>query len=82
MALPADASTREQLEWVAEQVVESGGEAWVWIGRAGSACQERELAASMAAEVAEAYASVRDEAHDLRGRERFDRSADGWSTAP
>src|SRR5262245_33707409 len=66
VALPADAGTREQLEWVAEQVVEAGGEAWVWIGRAGSARQERELAASMAADVAEAYAAVRDEARDLR----------------
>jgi len=31
VALPADARTREQLEWVAEEVTEAGGSASIWI---------------------------------------------------
>ena len=33
VALPADARTRERLEWVAEEVTDHGGEAAVWLGR-------------------------------------------------
>ncbi len=33
VALPADARTREALEWVAEEVLEHDGEAAVWLGR-------------------------------------------------
>jgi hypothetical protein len=33
VALPADARTREQLEWVAEEVTDHGGEAALWLGR-------------------------------------------------
>jgi hypothetical protein len=58
VGLPADARTREQLEWLADEVGEAGGEAWVWLGRAGSAGQERALAARMAAAVAADYAAV------------------------
>lgn len=65
VALPADARTREQLEWVAESVVEGGGEASVWLARLGSARQERELAVRMSAEVATAYRAVTDEASSL-----------------
>lgn len=32
VALPADPRTREQLEWVAEDVTDHGGEATVWLG--------------------------------------------------
>jgi hypothetical protein len=58
VALPADARTREQLEWLADEVVEAGGEAWVWLGRLGSAAQERALAGRMAATVAADYEAV------------------------
>ena len=58
VALPADARTREQLEWLADEVVEAGGEAWVWLGRLGSASQERGLAARMAEAVAADYEAV------------------------
>ena len=47
-ALPADARTREQFEWLAEEVVESGGQAGVWLARPSTASQERELAAQIA----------------------------------
>jgi hypothetical protein len=58
VALPADARTREQLEWLADEVVEAGGEAWVWMGRLGSASQEQALAARMAHTVAADYEAV------------------------
>ena len=58
VALPTDARTREQLEWLADEVVEAGGEAWVWLGRLGSASQERALAAGMAEAVAADYEAV------------------------
>lgn len=57
-ALPLDARTREQLEWSAEEVVEAGGEATIWIGELASAAQERELAARMAEAVAADYRSL------------------------
>jgi hypothetical protein len=31
VALPYDATTKEQLEWVAHEITESGGEASIWI---------------------------------------------------
>ncbi len=55
VALPADARTREQLEWLAEQVLESGGAAGVWLARPGTLAQERELASGMAAARASEY---------------------------
>ena len=58
VALPADARTKEQLEWIAEEVLESGGEATVWVGQPGSMADERRLASRMAAAVAEEYRSV------------------------
>jgi hypothetical protein len=58
VALPADARTREQLEWLADEVVEAGGEAWLWLGRLGSAGQERALASRMADVVAAEYEAV------------------------
>jgi hypothetical protein len=58
VALPADARTKEQLEWVAEEVLDSGGEATVWMGRPGSAADERRLAVRMAAAIAEEYRAV------------------------
>ena len=58
VGLPADARTREQLEWIAEEVTEAGGSAGVWLARPATLAQERELAAAMAgARVAE-YAAV------------------------
>jgi hypothetical protein len=48
VALPADARTREHLDWIAEEIVESGGSASVWLAQPASLGQERELAAAMA----------------------------------
>jgi hypothetical protein len=62
VALPLDARTRERLDWLAEKVVENGGEATVWLAEPESAAQERALAAQMAATVAADYSRVIDEA--------------------
>ncbi|TFV80235.1 chromate resistance protein [Blastococcus sp. CT_GayMR20] len=49
VALPADARTREQLEWAADDVIGAGGTAGVWLARPTTVAQERELAEGMAA---------------------------------
>lgn len=58
VALPGDARTKEQFEWLADEVVEAGGEATMWMARPGSARQERELARRMAEAAAEDYRAV------------------------
>src|SRR5215204_6186340 len=62
VALPLDARTRERFDWLAQEVIESGGAATVWLAEPGSAAQERALATEMAATVAADYARVIDEA--------------------
>lgn len=62
VALPADARTREQLDWVADEVLEAGGDATVWTGRPGSRSQEQALAKRMADAIAQEYQAVIDEA--------------------
>lgn len=64
VALPADARTREQLDWLAEEIGELGGTAGVWLAVPGTARQERELAAGMAAARAAEYDVVLAEARD------------------
>ena len=58
VALPADARTREQLEWVAEQVVEGGGQSMLWLARPASLAQEQQIVAGMADARAVEYAKV------------------------
>jgi hypothetical protein len=74
-ALPLDARNREQLEWLADEAVDAGGEATIWVGELGSAAQERELASRMADAVAADYrrliedaAVARDQAPGKRRR--------------
>jgi DNA-binding transcriptional regulator PaaX len=62
VALPADARTREQLDWVAEDVVAAGGTATVWIARPASEAAEREVAQQLADARAVEYAAVITEA--------------------
>ena len=47
VALPADARTREQLEWAAEEVEEAGGRAGVWLARPTTRALERDAAEPM-----------------------------------
>lgn len=62
VALPAGPRTREQLEWVAEEVLQAGGEAQIWTGSPDSPAQEKALRERMAESIAEEYRQVTDEA--------------------
>jgi hypothetical protein len=57
-ALPLTARTQEQFEWLAEEVIEAGGEASVWVASPRSAAEERELTGRLAAASAEDYQAV------------------------
>ena len=61
-ALPLNARNREQLEWLADEIDEAGGESTIWVGELGSAAQERELAAGMAEAVAADYRALSEQA--------------------
>ena len=58
VALPLDARTRARFDWLAQEVVDNGGEATVWLAEPGSKAQERALAARMAARVTADYARI------------------------
>jgi hypothetical protein len=68
VALPLDGRNREQLEWLADDVTEAGGEATIWVGRLASAAQERELATRMREAVAADYRALIVEAEALRSQ--------------
>jgi hypothetical protein len=71
VALPADARTREQLVWIADEVTEAGGQASLWLAQPASVAQERELARAMAQARVIEYQAVIDEATAaLRGDAR------------
>ena len=55
VALPADARTREQLEWVSEEVIDAGGTAAIWLARPAARAQGDRLARTMAAARAAEY---------------------------
>ncbi len=55
VALPEDARTREQFEWIADEVEQAGGEASIWIGRPGSRKLERALVETMREEIGTEY---------------------------
>jgi hypothetical protein len=73
VALPADDRTREQLEWLADEVEEAGGEATVWVGGLTSKSQEQELVARMKATVAADYRLVLEAAEAAAGRRTLNR---------
>jgi len=55
VALPADARTREQLEWIADDVVDHHGDAMLWLGRPADTYGQARLAEQMNAAVADEY---------------------------
>ena len=67
VALPGDARTREQLDWLAEEITEAGGAATVWLARPGSAAQEQAIAAAMGAARAGEYRAVIEQARAAAG---------------
>jgi hypothetical protein len=70
VALPEDAVTREQLEWLQLRVREAGGEASLWEGRP--------IMHAECTELAEAFRSSREEAYQaiIEGAERVRRKAE------
>ena len=65
-ALPEDAVTREQLEWLQLRVREAGGEATLWEARPGTMAEEAELVGAFRASREEAYRAIIAEAERLR----------------
>ena len=55
VAVPDSVNNLEQMGWVANDVLDAGGEAQVWTAELNSVKQERELVARLNREVAEAY---------------------------
>jgi hypothetical protein len=58
VALPAGPRTREQLEWLSEEVIDSGGTAIIWLATPGRRAQERQLAQTMAEARAAEYQAL------------------------
>ena len=66
VALPADPRTREQLEWIAEEVTDHGGEATLWLGRPLDTNAISQVVTRMTAAVAAEYDAVTAEAAAIR----------------
>jgi hypothetical protein len=62
VALPADARTREALEWIAEEVLDHHGEATIWLGRPADTAARTAIRERMTAAVAAEYDAVTAEA--------------------
>ena len=65
-ALPEDAVTREQLEWLQLRVREAGGEATLWEGRPGTVAEEAELVGAFRSSREKAYRTIIAEAERVR----------------
>ena len=77
VALPEDAVTREQLEWLQLRVREAGGEATLWEGRPGTVAEEAELVGTFRSSREEAYRTIVAEAERLCRKARM--GAEGLS---
>lgn len=62
VALPLDAGTREQLEWIAQAIDEASGDATIWLAQPSTAAQDRALVDRMLATVAEEYRDLESDA--------------------
>jgi hypothetical protein len=69
-ALPEDAVTREQLEWLQLRVREAGGEATLWEGRPGTVAEQTELVEAFRSSREEAYRAI------IAGAERLRRKTE------
>src|SRR5258708_31151693 len=64
VALPADARTREQIDWIAEEITEADGTASIWLAQPATLAQERDVTTAMARARAEEYRKVSDQANN------------------
>jgi DNA-binding transcriptional regulator PaaX len=74
VALPADARTRESLEWLGDDVLAADGTAGLWVARPATLAQERELAAGLAAARAEEYRALAEQCRDASGADLGERT--------
>jgi hypothetical protein len=58
VALPADPATVEAFDWLADEVIEAGGEAWTWRARPGSKEQQAALRSRASAAVVEEFRAL------------------------
>jgi hypothetical protein len=58
VALPLDARTKEQFEWLADEIVEAGGEASLWLAEAAIGAMERDLVEQLRSRIAAEYRAV------------------------
>jgi hypothetical protein len=65
VALPADPRTREQLEWIAEEVTDHDGEATMWLGRPLDTNTASIVVDRMTAAIAAEYEAVAAEATNI-----------------
>jgi hypothetical protein len=64
--LPLDAKTREAFEWLADEVEEQGGTAFVWEASSLGAQQDQTIVALFRAAADERYAAIAESAEALR----------------
>jgi hypothetical protein len=67
VALPLDSRNREQLEWIADEILEADGEASIWIAHPATKAQERHLAGELQETIAEQYRAVAAQAREAAG---------------
>ena len=58
VALPLDSRNRERLDWLAEDIVQAGGEAATWLAEPTTVTQDRDLAHGLATTIAGQYQAV------------------------
>src|SRR5918995_295565 len=73
--LPADAKTREAFDWLAQEIEEQGGTAWVWEAASLSPQQDRQVVEQFRSEADARYEEIGATAQairdaTLRGRRR------------
>jgi ChrB-like protein len=64
--LPAGPSTREAFEWLAEEIADEGGTAFLWEASSLDEPQNRELVRRFRAEADARYAALAESARDIR----------------
>jgi hypothetical protein len=65
VALPSSGKNREQFDWLADEILEAGGEAWTWTATPGSKDQQRALVARLDDAAAEDYRALLEEAEQV-----------------
>jgi len=73
VGLPTSAKNREQFDWLADEILEAGGEAWTWTATPGTKDQQRALVARLDDAAAEDYRTLLEEAEHVLAEGNPDR---------